>query len=217
MMGLIVNSDSGRGDGGGNFEKPKPGMVLGVLARYYDVGLHQNRFDASKVQHKVVLVWELQQRDSKGRQFQMFDTLTVSLYGDSHLKRRIEALLGRPLEAHEEDGGIDLDTVVGSCAMVILQGGEDDKVWIKQVDMLQDRSQSLRAEHDYKNAPRYVAKMIERAEQKPAADDAVRASSGSSQNVEHIEGGDTRDNQGRPVEVSPGGGSGHSLDDDIPF
>lgn len=194
---MRVNSDSG--SGGGTFERPKVAMSPGVLARYYDLGMQVNRFDASKIQHKVCFVWEAQQRDSKGKPFQCFDTLTVSLYGESKLKTRIEALLGRALEEHEESSGVDLDDLVGMSAMLVF----NPEGYIRRVDMLQDREVRVIPEHDYKEVPRYVAKILSGGAKAAAAEEQkspIRAGTAASTDVAHIEGGEKTDNQGNPVD-----------------
>ena len=81
------NSGASRG---GNVEKPPFGTkVPAVLAAYYPAGTHEVEeyiTRKKKMQDKIVLVWELDLPDSKGRPFRVFEVQTESFYASSSLK-----------------------------------------------------------------------------------------------------------------------------------
>lgn len=210
MMGMTVSSSSG-GGGGGDFERPEPGMTLGVLAKYYDLGIQSTTWGGeTKQRHKVCFVWELAARDSKGVQFQQYDTLTVSLFGESHMKRRIAALMGRPLEEAEEETGVDLDDLLGKCAMLFLAKSEKGNIFIKDANILQNPNQKLAIEGDYRETPRYVAKILG-SSVAPASD--MQAYAGAS-----VAQGDAQEPSADDInEAAQMAGHSDADTDDIPF
>lgn len=91
--------------GGG--EKAPAGAHVAVLAAAYDIGRQERRFqDDVKVAHQVILVWEIDKRDSKGRRFTLTDYVTASTNEKSGMFKRVQALLGR---VPTDD---DFDTIV---------------------------------------------------------------------------------------------------------
>lgn len=154
------------GGGGGNFEKPAVGLKSpAVLAAYYPVGTHETTWSGKKkMQDKIVLCWELDAKDSKGEQFQMWEMQTDSMFGDSRLKGRVESILGRAITAEEQDEGFDMDGALGKCGMLYV-GGDTTKgsVWVEKVDELQVDTKVV-VRHKYDRLPRFVKWALGKAE-----------------------------------------------------
>jgi hypothetical protein len=134
----IYGARSGE-DGGG--EKCPPGMHRAQLVGMFDVGNQPGFKAGDSPMHKVVLVWELEPRDTKGRAFQMIDSLASYLSAPTAKKKskfaeRIEALLARPLTEDECKMGVDDSLLMGKfCQLFIAPPGPDSK-WPKIVQAI---------------------------------------------------------------------------------
>jgi hypothetical protein len=125
-----------RGSDGGGGEKCPPGMHRAVLVGMFDVGNQPGFKAGDSPMHKVVLVWELEPRDTKGRAFQMIDSVASYLSAPTAKKKskfaeRVEALLARPLTEDECKVGVDDSLLVGkSCQLIVAPPGPDSE-WPK--------------------------------------------------------------------------------------
>lgn len=153
---------------GGNFEKPPIGTKCpAVLAAYYPAGTHETNWQGTKkLQEKIILVWELDLNDSKGKPFRMFNVQTDSLFASARLKPIVEALLRRTLSDEEIEDGYDMDGVLGKCGMLYIDGDEKKgQAWVDKVDELQDANVRVAVRHEYDVLPLYVEKVLSSAEE----------------------------------------------------
>jgi hypothetical protein len=101
-------------DNGGSYEQPTAGMHHAVCARIYDLG-DQLGFEG-KVQHKVVIMWELEDRQAKGdyagKRFLVTKQYTASLNEKAALRHDLDSWRGRPF-TEQEVGGFDLEKLIG--------------------------------------------------------------------------------------------------------
>ncbi len=111
-------------------EKCNPGTMPAVLAAVFDVGLHRTSFDGEeKTQHKVALMWEVDDRDTKGRRFTLFQVVTNSSNEKANLTKIVGALMGRaPTEAECEEG-FDMDPLIGTTCLVQVAPPREGKKW----------------------------------------------------------------------------------------
>ncbi len=134
----IYGARSGEDSGG---EKCPPGMHRAALVGMFDVGNQPGFKAGDSPMHKVVLVWEMEPRDTKGRPFQMIDSLASYLSAPTAKKKskfaeRVEALLARPLTEDECKTGVDDTLLMGkSCQLFIAPPGPDSK-WPKIVQAI---------------------------------------------------------------------------------
>jgi hypothetical protein len=116
-------------------------MHRAVLVGMFDVGNQPGYKPGDSPMHKVVLVWEMEPRDTKGRAFQMIDSLASYLSAPTAKKKskfaeRVEALLARPLTEDECKTGVDDSLLMGkSCQLFIAPPGPDSK-WPKIVQAI---------------------------------------------------------------------------------
>ena len=119
----------------GSGETCPPGCYRAALIGLFDLGNQPGFKPEDSPQHKVVMIWQVDATDSKGRQFTMFDPVAayISAPGDkkkSKFAERIEALLGTPLLEEDALRGVDDKAILGkSCQIVVApSGGKYPKV-----------------------------------------------------------------------------------------
>ena len=84
-----------------------------------------------KVQHKVVVAWELDQRienpesEYNGKRFVQSKRYTMSLHEKSSLRKDLESWRGRAFTA-EELQGFDLEKLIGACCLMSIVHAEKD-------------------------------------------------------------------------------------------
>lgn len=123
-MGLIAT------DSGGKAFTPVPaGTHLAVCAQVIDLG-HQESTFYQKVQHKVLLGWELpDEKDEKGTPFLIWKRYTLSLNEKATLRHHLEAWRGRKF-TEDELKGFDLKNVLGKpCMICVVHNKEDNKTY----------------------------------------------------------------------------------------
>lgn len=152
------------GGGGENIgERCPPGVHAAVLVGVYDVGA-QEGFQG-KIQRKVVFAWEVSARDTKGRNFVLFERLTNSSHEKSTMVKRFGSLVGRAPTAEESKDGFDDALMVGkSCLVnVVASDKEDGWPYIDNVMPMPTGMEPHRQKGVYNEEPRYVVKMRESA------------------------------------------------------
>lgn len=115
-MAIIVKDN-----GGGSYEQPPAGMHHAVCAKVYDLGDQLGY--GGKVQRQVVLLWELEERQTKGdfagKRFLVTKKYSASLYSNhetgmkAKLRQDLDAWRGRPF-TEEEANGFDLEKLIGA-------------------------------------------------------------------------------------------------------
>lgn len=197
--------------GGG--EKCPPGFHVAVLAAAYDIGRQKKSYAGDeKVVHQVILVWEVDKRDSKGRRFTLTDYVAASTHEKSVMTKRLAALLGRaPTEAD-----YDTDVVVGRNVYLMVAPPRDPEGWprIENVTPLPPGFTGIVAEFKADPVPKYVENARARAVggwRAPSPTPTAKSAPGAAQ------GGALPSQEGyRPVVGGPTGPS-QGQDDDIPY
>ena len=100
-------------DNGATYEQPEAGMHPAVCAKVFDLG-DQVGFQG-KIQHQIVILWELAERQSKGdfagKRFKVTKKYTASLNEKANLRKDLDSWRGRPF-TEEEAQGFDMENVV---------------------------------------------------------------------------------------------------------
>lgn len=113
---------------GGDFKQPKTGMVPAVCYAVADLGVQDTQFGSK---HKIVIIWELQERMDDNRRFSRSRIYTASLHKKAALRADLEGWRGKPFTA-DELRGFDVEALVGvNCTLHLML--EDEKVIIKNV------------------------------------------------------------------------------------
>lgn len=139
----------------GSGEKCPAGFHVAVLAAAYDIGRQKKSYAGEdKVMHQVILVWEVDKRDTKGRRFTLTDYVTASTNEKSGLTKRVAALLGRV--PTEDD--YDTDVLVGKCAYLMVKAPDREDGWPKIDNMtpLPPGFTAIKPEFKPDPVPKYV-------------------------------------------------------------
>jgi len=100
-----------------SFQGPADGTYIAVLRGVWDVGI-QAGYEGGEPVQKVVAAFELEVRRADGLRHEVSEAYTLSTNEKSKLRPLIEALLGRTLSNEEITTGVDIETLIGRCALV---------------------------------------------------------------------------------------------------
>lgn len=125
-MPILVKDTGSEG-----FQLPEPGMHNAVCSNVYDLGL-QPGFQG-KLQHKVVLFWELEERytdgELAGKRMTISKTYTASLSALSNLRAHLESWRGRSF-TETELNGFDLEVLRGvPCLLSIIHNASNGRTY----------------------------------------------------------------------------------------
>lgn len=123
-------------DSGNNFPKfplPDAGTHQAVCCAVWDLGLQKTTFKGEeKIQHKVVIAWEIAQTidapesEYHGKPHMLSRKYTLSLGEKSNLRHDLESWRGKPFTAEEIAKGFDIEQLYGvNCLLGIAH--ETDK------------------------------------------------------------------------------------------
>lgn len=151
------------GDGGG--EKPPVGVYPAVLIGCWDCFIQAGYQGKPPVQ-KFALGWETNKKDSKGKPFLLFESVSSSSFHKSTAAKRYMALAGRSLTTAEEDDGFDIEQYVGRAVLLNVVAPEEEGKWPKIAEAmpLPDGMPAYQRTVDFKDElPGFVKKARERA------------------------------------------------------
>ena len=114
-----------------NFKKlalPEAGTTQAVCCGVWDIGLQESTFNnETKVQHKVVIAWEIDQliddpeSEYHGKPYMLSNKYTLSLDDRSNLHRDLVAWRGKPYSDEDIKKGVDLEILYGiNCLLNII-------------------------------------------------------------------------------------------------
>lgn len=123
IMGLIA-SDNGKA-----FTPAPAGTHLAICCQVIDLGHQKSKFN-DKVQHKILLCWELpDEKNESGEPFLVWNRYTLSLNEKANLTKDLEAWRGRKFTA-DELKGFDMKNILGKpCLLNIVHDVDDGKTW----------------------------------------------------------------------------------------
>lgn len=105
---------------------PAPaGVHTAVCVDVIDLGLVKSAFPdektgADKWQHKVNVVWQIDEKRDDGKRFQLYKRYTLSLHEKAALRHDLESWRGRPF-TFDELAGFDVEKLVGANCLVNVQ------------------------------------------------------------------------------------------------
>jgi hypothetical protein len=103
-MSIIISDNGG---GGGMVEA---GVYPGVCAQIYDLGMQAGY--EGKQQHKIVLLFELDERKDDGKRYLISRTYTASLNEKAALRKDLESWRRKPFTSDELQG-FDIEVLKG--------------------------------------------------------------------------------------------------------
>ena len=108
-----------------NFERLTAGTYQAVCYAVWDIGKQIITWNGEeKIQHKIVIAWEVNQRikngEYAGKRFVVSKTYTLSFFDKANLRKDLNSWIGITQEQAEK--GIDTDTLIGkNCLLTWLQ------------------------------------------------------------------------------------------------
>lgn len=107
--------------GGGNFVPCPPGQHAAVCCDVVDMGLLEVNWGGKvKKQHKIRIVWQIEEVMPDNRPYIAQKRYTLSLHKKAGLRADLEAWRGRPF-TDEELQGFDVETVIGAPCLLNVQ------------------------------------------------------------------------------------------------
>lgn len=104
--------------GDGKVFTPAPeGTHQAVCVDVIDAGMHDNPFQPGKQQHKIDIVWQLNEMRDDGQRYQAWKRYTLSLNEKAVLRHDLESWRGRPFTA-DELRGFDVAAVTGANCLI---------------------------------------------------------------------------------------------------
>lgn len=110
---------------GGSFENPQPGAYPAVCTKMIDLGTQETTWQgATKLAHKVKIVFELSEKMTDGRPFITMRDFTVSLHENAQLRKFLASWRGRDFTP-EELAGFDPKVLIGKGVLLsLIERGE---------------------------------------------------------------------------------------------
>jgi hypothetical protein len=147
--------------------KPVPaGVHTAVCCDVVDLGLVQVTYDGkTKEQHKIRIIWEIDEEMDDGRRFSIGKRYTNSLSDQATLRKDLESWRGRQF-TEAELNGFDLEKLIGISALVnVTHATREGKNWadVSGVMPLAKNMQKLTISREY-------VRVKDRAPQSGAAD-----------------------------------------------
>jgi hypothetical protein len=99
--------------GGKEFTPAPEGLHSAVCVDVVDLGMQPNKFNPEKPQHKVRLVWQIEETDPENnKRFIVSQMYTLSLHEKASLRKDLEGWRAKKFTA-EEGKGFDLEKLLG--------------------------------------------------------------------------------------------------------
>lgn len=110
----IIAKDSG----GGNFTPAPGGVHASVCCDVVDLGVLEVTYSGkTKKQHKVRILWQIEQSMEDGKPFIVQKRYTLSLHEKSSLRADLESWRSKPF-SEDELKGFDLENLIGVPALL---------------------------------------------------------------------------------------------------
>ena len=150
----------------GDFEKLPTGPQAAVCCGVHDLGMQQGF--QGKLQHKVVIVWELSERRKQepggGQRFTISNTYTLSLSEKANLTKDLISWRGVPLSEEELSQGFDIERLIGAnCTLNLVEVTKPNKsprVVVQGIMPPIRGTERLVAEHNREWMPKWVKDLL---------------------------------------------------------
>lgn len=115
---------------GANFIPAPPGAHSAVAVDVVDLGMLEVSFGGKKkTQHKIRIVWQIEEVMADNRPFIVQKRYTLSLHEKAQLRKDLESWRGRPFTDQELEG-FDVETVIGvACLLNVIQEKKESSTY----------------------------------------------------------------------------------------
>jgi hypothetical protein len=124
-MAIIATAGDGKA-----FAPAPAGVHQAVCVDVVDMGLLEVKFGGKvKHQHKVRLVWQIDEAMEDGKRFIVQRRYTKSLHEKANLRKDLESWRGRPF-TEDELGGFDLEKLLNAnCFLNVVHTSKDGQIY----------------------------------------------------------------------------------------
>lgn len=122
-----------------SFERPPAGLHNAVCVAVEDLGQIEVEWNGErKLQHKIHLYWQIEERNSRGERFSLRKRYTMSSHEASTLRKDLEQWRARPFTYEELKGGFPLQRLIGvPCVLQVThQEGGNGKTYANVTGVL---------------------------------------------------------------------------------
>jgi len=115
---------------GANFTPAPAGAHSAVAVDVVDLGMLEVSFGGKKkTQHKIRIVWQIEEVMADNRPFIVQKRYTLSLHEKAQLRKDLESWRGRPFTDQELEG-FDVETVIGvACLLNVIQEKKESSTY----------------------------------------------------------------------------------------
>ena len=115
---------------GSSFTPCPAGTFCAVCIDVVDIGIVQSTYSGkTKKQHKVNIIWQIEEKRDDGKFFTPRKRYTLSLHEKASLRKDLESWRGRPF-SDDELSGFDLENLIGAAAMIcVVQAAVSGQVY----------------------------------------------------------------------------------------
>ena len=107
---------------GGTFQIAPAGQYNAVCCDVIDLGMVETTYkDKKKVVHKCAIVFQLDEKDDKGKRFEVAERFTVSMYDTARLRKFLGDWRGKAYTDEEAEAGAPLHKLEGVNALVQIE------------------------------------------------------------------------------------------------
>ena len=137
--------------GGGDFLPCPAGTHAAVCVDVVDLGILEVNFGGKgKKQHKIRIVWQVEEVRADNKPHQASKRYTLSLHEKAALRKDLESWRGRPFTAQELEG-FDVEQVIGIAALLnVIQETKDGKTYANIASIMRlPKSMAAPTQRDY--------------------------------------------------------------------
>lgn len=115
---------------GGNYNPAPAGTHAAVCVDVVDLGVLEVNFGGkTKKQHKINIVWQIDEMRDDGRPYQVQKRYTLSLHEKAGLRKDLESWRGRPFTPQELEG-FDVETILSvGCMLNVIHNMKDGSTY----------------------------------------------------------------------------------------
>jgi len=106
------------GSEGKVFTPAPAGPHQAVCVDVIDKGMHPNKFNPGKDQHKIDIAWQIDERRDDGKPYLVYKRYTLSLHEKATLRHDLESWRGAPFMP---DAGFDVESIIGANCLINIQ------------------------------------------------------------------------------------------------
>lgn len=163
------------GGSGKKYAPPSEGVVQAVCVDIIDIGKVTSTFAGeTKTQHKIQVVWQIDERRDDGKRFHVSKWYTLSFHKKANLRKDIEAWRGKAVTDDEEQVGFELEDLKGWQCLLTLQhkaSGENTYANVIGISPLMKNMAKMDVEPYERRAPKVKGETEDQADDDVVDDD----------------------------------------------